>query len=170
MRPSHVEVDLQAIHDNVAAIAAAVSPAMLCAVVKADGYGHGDVPAADFIPIARRVTAWREGEDFTADDFARIVETSLDEDSDAGAWMLGLARFTAPAWLDGFLRAVTHAGGARATTGLSLVLLLLPETRGLGLLTALANLLSHLAVQALKRTVVRPRPHLLRRSWPEHRW
>ena len=47
MRPSHVEVDLQAIHDNVAAIAAAVSPAMLCAVVKADGYGHGDVPAAE---------------------------------------------------------------------------------------------------------------------------
>lgn len=47
MRPSHVEVDLNAIRSNVAAIAAAVEPAMLCAVVKADGYGHGDVPAAE---------------------------------------------------------------------------------------------------------------------------
>ncbi len=47
MRPSHVEVDLDAIRDNVAAIKAAVAPAAVCAVVKADGYGHGDVPAAE---------------------------------------------------------------------------------------------------------------------------
>jgi len=47
MRPSHVEVDLDAIRDNVAAIAKAVAPAVVCAVVKADGYGHGDVPTAE---------------------------------------------------------------------------------------------------------------------------
>ncbi|MDJ0922939.1 MAG: alanine racemase [Acidimicrobiia bacterium] len=47
MRPSHVEVDLEAIRSNVATIAAAVEPAMVCAVVKADGYGHGDIPAAE---------------------------------------------------------------------------------------------------------------------------
>ena len=47
MRPSHVEVDLNAISHNSAMIAAAVAPAMLCAVVKADGYGHGDVPSAE---------------------------------------------------------------------------------------------------------------------------
>ena len=47
MRPSHVEIDLNAIRDNAAAIAAAVAPAILCAVVKADGYGHGDVPTAE---------------------------------------------------------------------------------------------------------------------------
>ena len=47
MRPSHVEVDLEAIRNNVAMIAAAVAPASVCAVVKADGYGHGDVPAAE---------------------------------------------------------------------------------------------------------------------------
>jgi alanine racemase len=47
LRPSHVEVDLNAIRDNAAAIVEAVAPAMLCAVVKADGYGHGDVPAAE---------------------------------------------------------------------------------------------------------------------------
>jgi alanine racemase len=40
-------VDLDAIGSNVAAIAAAVAPAVVCAVVKADGYGHGDVPSAE---------------------------------------------------------------------------------------------------------------------------
>ena len=42
-----MEVDLDAIRGNVAAIAAAVAPAAVCAVVKADGYGHGDVPSAE---------------------------------------------------------------------------------------------------------------------------
>ncbi len=46
MRPSWIEVDLDSIRANVAAIAAAVAPARVCAVVKADGYGHGDVPVA----------------------------------------------------------------------------------------------------------------------------
>ena len=40
MRPSHVEVDLNAISHNSAIIAEAVAPAMLCAVVKADGKLH----------------------------------------------------------------------------------------------------------------------------------
>ncbi len=47
MRPSWVEVDLDAIAQNAAAIAAEVAPATLCAVVKADGYGHGDIPVAE---------------------------------------------------------------------------------------------------------------------------
>jgi alanine racemase len=42
-----MEVDLAAIRANASALAAAFSPAALCAVVKADGYGHGDVPAAE---------------------------------------------------------------------------------------------------------------------------
>lgn len=46
MRPSWVEIDLDAIRDNTAAIVGLVVPARVCAVVKADGYGHGDVPAA----------------------------------------------------------------------------------------------------------------------------
>jgi alanine racemase len=41
-----VEVDLAAVRHNVAAFADLVAPAALCAVVKADGYGHGDVPVA----------------------------------------------------------------------------------------------------------------------------
>jgi alanine racemase len=47
MRPSWVEVDLEAIRHNVRALAKLIAPAMLCAVVKADGYGHGDVPVAE---------------------------------------------------------------------------------------------------------------------------
>jgi alanine racemase len=47
VRPSWVEVDLEAIRHNVAAIAAEVAPSRVCVVVKADGYGHGDVPVAE---------------------------------------------------------------------------------------------------------------------------
>jgi len=42
-----MEVDLAAIRANAAALATAFAPATLCAVVKADGYGHGDVPSAE---------------------------------------------------------------------------------------------------------------------------
>jgi len=47
MRPTWIEVDLCAIRENVATLVATVAPARVCAVVKADGYGHGDVPAAE---------------------------------------------------------------------------------------------------------------------------
>ncbi|MFQ5516632.1 MAG: alanine racemase [Acidimicrobiia bacterium] len=47
MRPSWIEVDLAAVRHNVTAISAAVKPAAYCAVVKADAYGHGDVPVAE---------------------------------------------------------------------------------------------------------------------------
>ncbi|MFQ5948159.1 MAG: alanine racemase [Acidimicrobiia bacterium] len=47
VRPARVDVDLSAIRDNVAALVQTATPARLCAVVKADGYGHGDVPVAE---------------------------------------------------------------------------------------------------------------------------
>ena len=47
MRPSWIAIDLNAIEANARAIFRAVQPAALCAVVKADGYGHGDVPVAE---------------------------------------------------------------------------------------------------------------------------
>ena len=47
MRPSWIEVDLDAIAHNVRLIVEEVADATLCAVVKADGYGHGDVPVAE---------------------------------------------------------------------------------------------------------------------------
>lgn len=41
MRPTWAEVDLAAIEGNVRTLCALVAPTPLCAVVKADGYGHG---------------------------------------------------------------------------------------------------------------------------------
>jgi alanine racemase len=46
MRPTWVEVDHSAIAHNVAVLAATAAPAEVCAVVKADAYGHGAVPVA----------------------------------------------------------------------------------------------------------------------------
>jgi alanine racemase len=46
LRPAWVEVDLSAITANVAYLCATVAPAAVCAIVKADGYGHGAVPVA----------------------------------------------------------------------------------------------------------------------------
>ncbi|HXW97076.1 MAG TPA: phosphatase PAP2 family protein [Gemmatimonadales bacterium] len=73
-------------------------------------------------------------------------------------WMDALARREAPPWMDRVLRAVTHGGDATITIGLTLLLLAFPGTRHLGCVAGVANLFSHLLVQALKRTVVRPRP------------
>lgn len=46
MRPTYAEIDLGAIRHNVAAFAELIGPSEVCTVVKADGYGHGDVPVA----------------------------------------------------------------------------------------------------------------------------
>lgn len=56
MRPSWIEIDLQAIERNAHAIATAIAPAELCAVVKADAYGHGDIPVAE--AAGRGGAAW----------------------------------------------------------------------------------------------------------------
>ena len=45
-RRAWAEVDLDAISSNAGVLKAVASPAALCAVVKADGYGHGAVPVA----------------------------------------------------------------------------------------------------------------------------
>ena len=47
LRPVWAEVDLAAIRHNAATLARAANPARLCAVVKAGGYGHGPVRAAE---------------------------------------------------------------------------------------------------------------------------
>ncbi len=41
-----MDIDLRAIAENVGQLVAYCAPAELCAVVKADAYGHGDVPVA----------------------------------------------------------------------------------------------------------------------------
>lgn len=45
-RPTTAEIDLGAVSDNVAAICNLVAPSGVCAVVKANGYGHGAVETA----------------------------------------------------------------------------------------------------------------------------
>ena len=45
-RPVWAEIDLDAIRANVRVLRELVAPAAVCAVVKADGYGHGAVPVA----------------------------------------------------------------------------------------------------------------------------
>ena len=45
-RPAWAEVDLDAVRHNAAVLAATAGRSSLCAVVKADGYGHGAVPVA----------------------------------------------------------------------------------------------------------------------------
>jgi undecaprenyl-diphosphatase len=56
------------------------------------------------------------------------------------------------------LRYLTHLGGARATIALPLLLVALDGERRLGVAMLIANAVSHLAVQVLKRVVQRPRP------------
>ena len=46
VRPTWIEIDLAAIAANVASLCALSAPASVCAVVKADGYGHGAVEVA----------------------------------------------------------------------------------------------------------------------------
>lgn len=46
MRPAWAEIDLAAVSRNAAGLLALAAPARLCAVVKADGYGHGAVQVA----------------------------------------------------------------------------------------------------------------------------
>ncbi len=45
-RPAWADIDLDAVRHNAGVLADLVGPAALCAVVKADGYGHGDLPVA----------------------------------------------------------------------------------------------------------------------------
>jgi alanine racemase len=45
-RPAWADIDLDAVRHNAGILRDLVVPAALCAVVKADGYGHGDLPVA----------------------------------------------------------------------------------------------------------------------------
>jgi len=47
VRPTYAEIDLGAIRHNVTAFKELIEPSAVCTVVKADGYGHGDVPIAN---------------------------------------------------------------------------------------------------------------------------
>jgi alanine racemase len=46
-RPAWADIDLDAVRHNASLLVRVSAPAALCAVVKADGYGHGAVPVAE---------------------------------------------------------------------------------------------------------------------------
>ncbi len=52
VRPTHAQVDLSAISDNVAAIATHVAPASVMPVIKANAYGHGLVEVGRHLETA----------------------------------------------------------------------------------------------------------------------
>jgi alanine racemase len=47
LRAARAEIDLAAVAENVRTLGAAVAPASICAVVKADGYGHGAIAVSE---------------------------------------------------------------------------------------------------------------------------
>lgn len=52
MRAARVDVDLSAVAHNVRALREMVTPALVCAVVKADGYGHGAIAVSEAVLAA----------------------------------------------------------------------------------------------------------------------
>ena len=50
-RPTWVEIDLDALRHNARTIADRLGPSFLCAVVKANAYGHGAVETAVALPL-----------------------------------------------------------------------------------------------------------------------
>jgi alanine racemase len=74
VRPTYAEIDLNAITHNVAAFKKLIAPSRLCTVIKADAYGHGDVPVAN--------AALGAGADFLAvalvEEGARLREAGID--------------------------------------------------------------------------------------------
>jgi alanine racemase len=114
MRPSWVEVDLDAIRHNVREIARVVAPAKFCAVVKADGYGHGDVPVAE--------AALQAGADWlavaTVTEGMRLREAGIEgpilllsETTDSDVPTLIANQLTPTVYSEDFLTALSAAAG-----------------------------------------------------------
>ena len=74
VRPTYAEIDLGAIAHNVMAFKIMIAPSRVCTVVKADAYGHGDVPVAG--------TALEAGADLLAvalvEEGVRLREAGID--------------------------------------------------------------------------------------------
>ncbi len=112
VRPTYAEIDLAAVRHNVAEMIRLVAPARYCAVVKADGYGHGDVPVAeaaleagaDCLAVALVEEGVRLREAGIEAPIVVLSEPSLGDASEIVRWGL-----TATAYRIGFLRALAEA-------------------------------------------------------------
>ncbi len=119
MRPVWADVDLGAVTSNVEALRALVGPVQFCAVVKADGYGHGAVPVAraalaggaDLLGVALA----GEGAELRAAGIAAPIlvlsQASPDELGDLVAHDLEATAYTA-AGVEGLVAAALAAGRA----------------------------------------------------------
>jgi alanine racemase len=112
-RPTWAEVDLGAIAANVRALKAQAAAPRLMAVVKADGYGHGLVPAAraalaggaDWLAVA----LVEEGEVLRADGIDAPVLVMTEPPADAIPGMIA-ARLTPTVYSPSFTDALDAAG------------------------------------------------------------
>ncbi|NND14241.1 MAG: alanine racemase, partial [Acidimicrobiia bacterium] len=113
MRPSWVEVDLQAIKDNVSAIVDLVAPARFCAVVKANAYGHGDVPVAkaaleagaNMLAVATVEEGARLREADITQPILLLAQPPLEDINDVLHWKLSPTIYH-PLFLESFLAAI----------------------------------------------------------------
>jgi alanine racemase len=113
VRPTWVEVDLAAIAFNVASIRDVVAPARLCAVVKADAYGHGDVPVseaalgagADSLAVALAEEGVRLREAGVEAPILLLSEPAPDAAADVIRW-----RLTPTVYSTGFISALGRIG------------------------------------------------------------
>jgi alanine racemase len=111
-------VDLGAIERNARRLAAVAGPAALCAVVKADGYGHGMVPAAR----AARAGGARWLAVATAEEARGLREGGLDGPllvmgalSDEELAVAVAARADVVAWREAFVERLAALPGAAGT-------------------------------------------------------
>ncbi len=117
MRPSWIEIDVDAIEHNVRQICQLVAPAAVCAVVKADGYGHGDIPVAEaalrggasHLAVALVNEGARLREAGVEAPILVLSEPDLDAASDVVKWRLTPTVYR-PAFTQAVARASAEAG------------------------------------------------------------
>jgi alanine racemase len=96
VRPTYVEIDLGAIAHNVTAFRELIAPSRVCTVVKADAYGHGDVPVAnaaldagsDLLAVALVEEGVRLREAGIEAPILLLSEPSLEDAGDVARWEL----------------------------------------------------------------------------------
>ncbi|MCZ6566686.1 MAG: alanine racemase [Actinobacteria bacterium] len=96
VRPTYAEIDLGAVARNVKHLAELISPSVLCAVVKADAYGHGDAPVAavvlesgaSWLAVALVEEGIRLREAGIDSPILLLSETGVDSVSDIAKWQL----------------------------------------------------------------------------------
>jgi alanine racemase len=113
VRPTYAEIHLEAISRNVTELRALIGPSELCAVVKADAYGHGDVPVATtaldagatWLAVALVEEGIRLREAGVDAPILLLSETAVDSVPDIIKW-----RLTPTAYSIGFLEALADTG------------------------------------------------------------